>query len=359
MQRRDVLTRAGSLAAAATLGFPAPAIAQGTRQLKMVTSWPAGSPGLQSSAERLAHSIGVAAGGRIKIEVFPADALVRPFEVFDAVGAGIADMYHSADYYWGKKSSAFNFFAAIPFGLTGNELFAWVEYGGGQELWDGLSRQFNVKPFLCLNTGTQGGGWSTRAITSPESLKGLSYRMPGLGGEVLRRNGANVLNVPGGEIVTSLRSGALEATEWVGPWTDMALDLHRVTSYFYYPGFHEPGTGLSLGINSALWESFDASDRRLIADAAAAEYARGFAEFNANNARWLRKLRDEDKVKIVKFDDALLKAFFETSKDIAAEAGSGDDLSRKIFASYQEFRALIVDWSNIAEGAYLNSRARS
>ncbi len=156
MRRRDILVGAGSLAAGATLDFPAPAIAQGIRQLKMVTSWPAGSPGLQSSAERLAHSIGVAAGGRIKIEVFPADALVRPFEVFDAVGAGIADMYHSADYYWGRKSSAFNFFAAIPFGFTGNELFAWVEYGGGQELWDGLSRQFNVKPFLCLNTGTRG-----------------------------------------------------------------------------------------------------------------------------------------------------------------------------------------------------------
>src|SRR5258705_13161790 len=114
MRRRDILAGAGSLTAGAALNFPAPAIAQKTRQLKMVTDWPAGSPGLQSSAARLAQRIGAATGGHISIEVFPAGALVRPFETFDAVVAGIADMYHSAEYYWEKKSPAFNFFAAMP-----------------------------------------------------------------------------------------------------------------------------------------------------------------------------------------------------------------------------------------------------
>src|SRR4249920_1972348 len=149
MRRRDVLASAGSLAAGATLSFPTPAIAQGNRQLKMVTDWPAGSPGLQSSAERLAQAIGAASAGRITIDVFPSGALVRPFETFDAVGAGVADMYHSAEYYWEKKSPAFFFFAAMPFGFTADELFAWVHYGGGQELWDELSGQFNVKSLLC------------------------------------------------------------------------------------------------------------------------------------------------------------------------------------------------------------------
>ena len=174
MRRRDILAGAGSLATGVTLGFPAPAIAQGIRQLKMVTDWPAGSPGLQSSAARLAQRIGAATGGRINIEVFPAGALVRPFETFDAVGAGVADMYHSAEYYWEKKSPAFNFFAAVPFGFTANELFAWVQYGGGQELWDALSGQFNIKPFLCCNTGTQMGGWCTREVPSPEAFRGLA-----------------------------------------------------------------------------------------------------------------------------------------------------------------------------------------
>jgi TRAP-type mannitol/chloroaromatic compound transport system substrate-binding protein len=356
MRRRDVLTGAGSLAVGATSSFPAPAIAQGIRQLKMVTEWPAGSPGLQSSAVRLAQTIGIVTGGRIKIEVFPAGALVRPFETFDAVGAGVADMYHSAEYYWEKKSPAFIFFSTVPFGFTADEQFAWVEHGGGQELWDTLSGQFNIKPLLCLNTGTQMGGWSTREITSPEGFKGLRYRMPGLGAEVLRRMGAIVVNVPGVDIVSALKSGALDASEWVGPWLDMAMGLHKVTGYYYYPGFHEPNGSGTLGINKRVWESFEAGDRRIIEAVAAGEYACSLAEFNANNALWLRKLRDEGSVKILKFDDSLLKALLAISKDVVAEIGAGDELSRRIYASYEQFRASITDWSDIAERAFLNSR---
>ena len=224
MKRRAVLVGAGSLASGA-LTLPAPSIAQGIRQLKMVTDWPAGSPGLQSSAERLAQRIGSASSGRMRIEVFPAGTLVRAFETFDAVGAGVADMYHSAEYYWEKKSPAFSFFAAVPFGFTAAELFAWIQYGGGQDLWDALSGDFNVKPLLSCNTGTQLGGWCNREIATPEEFNGLRYRMPGLGGQVLRGLGAIVVNVPGGEITSSLRSGAIEASEWVGPWLDMALGV--------------------------------------------------------------------------------------------------------------------------------------
>ena len=355
MRRRDILGGAGSLTASATF-LSAPAIAQKGRQLKMVTDWPAGSPGLQSSAARLAQGIGAATEGRIHIEVFPVGALVRPFESFDAVADGVADMYHSAEYYWEKKSPAFSFFAAVPFGFTANELFAWVQYGGGQDLWDSLSGQFNIKPFLCCNTGTQMGGWCTREVPSLQGLKDLRYRMPGLGGEVLRRLGAIVVNLPGSEIVSSLRSGAIEGSEWVGPWPDMAMGLQKVAGYYYYPGFHEPGTGITLGINKRVWESFDASVRRVIEDATAAEYARSLAEFNANNALWLRKLREEGAVKILKFADPILKELYRVSKDVVAEAGSRDDLSKKVYASYQQFLPSIIDWSDIAEGAFLNSR---
>jgi TRAP-type mannitol/chloroaromatic compound transport system substrate-binding protein len=356
MRRRDVLAGAGSLAAGATLSFPAPAIAQGIRQLKMVTDWPQDLPGLQTSAARFAQTIDVATGGRIKIEVFPAGALVRPFETFDAVAAGIADLYHTYEGYFEKKSPAFHFFAALPFGFTADELFAWIQYGGGQELWDALSGQFNIKSLLCANTGCQMGGWYNREITSPESFKGLRFRMTGPGAEVLRRLGAVVTVVAGGEIMLALKSGAIDGSEWVGPWLDMAMGLHKGASYYYYPGFHEPGAGIAVGINKGVWESFDASDRRVIEAVAAGEYARSLAEFNANNARSLRLLRDEGTVKILKFDDSLLKAFLAISKDVVAEIGAGDELSKKIYASYQRFRASIMDWSDIAERAYLNSR---
>jgi len=356
MRRRDILAGAGSLTASAILSFPAPAIAQGIRQLKMATDWPERLPGLQTSAVRFAQTVGAATGDRIKIEVFPAGALVRPFESFDAVGAGVADMYHSAEYYWQKRSPMFSFFAAIPFGFTADELFAWVHHGDGQELWDALSGQFNVKPLLCTSTGAQMGGWFTRELTSLEGFRGLRYRMPEPGAEVLRRLGAIVVTLPGSEIVPALKSGAIDASEWVGPWLDMALGLHKAAGYYYYPGFHEPGTGVAVGINKGVWESFDASDRRVIEAVAASEYARSLAEFNANNALSLRKLRDEGSVKILKFNDAELKALLAISKDVVAEIGSGDELSKKIYASYQQFRASIMDWSDIAERAYLNSR---
>jgi TRAP-type mannitol/chloroaromatic compound transport system substrate-binding protein len=180
--------------------------------------------------------------------------------------------------------------------------------------------------------------------------------MPGLGGEVLRRLGAIVVNVPGSEIVSSLKSGALEGSEWVGPWPDMAMGLHKVSGYYYYPGFHEPGTGITLGINKRVWESFDGSVRRVIEDAAAAEYARSLAEFNANNALWLRRLREEGAIKILKFADSILTELYRTSRDVVAEAGSSDDLSKKVYASYRQFLPSIIDWSDIAEGAFLNSR---
>jgi TRAP-type mannitol/chloroaromatic compound transport system substrate-binding protein len=358
MRRRDVLAGAGSLVGA-TVTFPSPGISQGIRQLKMVTDWPADMPGLQTSAVRFAQTIGHASNGRIRIEVFAAGAFVRAFETFDAVGAGVADMYHSFEGYFASKSPALHFFSAMPFGFTADELIAWMQYGGGQELWDTLSGRFNIKALLCCSTGCQMGGWFTREIASPEQYKGLRYRMAGPGAEVLRRLGATVVTLPGGEIMPALESGAIDASEWIGPWLDMAIGLHKAVGYYYYPGFHEPGSGFSLGINKRVWESFDAGDRQLIEAIAACEYARSLAEFNANNALSLRKLRNEGAVKIQKFDDSVLKALREISRDVVAEIGSGDELSRKIHASYQQFRGSIADWSDISERAVLNSRGLS
>lgn len=356
MRRRDVLVGAGSLAAGASPSFPAPAIAQGIRQLKMVTDWPESMSGFHPSAVRFAQTIGAATDGRIKIEVFPAGALVRPFETFDAVGAGVADMFHTYEGYFENKSPAFPFFAAIPFGFTADELFAWVHYGGGQELWDELSGQFNIKSLLCTNTGCQMGGWFNSQITSVGAFKGLRYRMAGPGAEVLRRMGAVVVTLPASDIMQALKSGAIDACEWIGPWLDMELGLNKAAGYYYYPGFHEPCAGSAIGINKGIWGSFDASDRRVFEAVAAAEYQRSLAEFNANNALSLRRLRQEGAVKILKFDDSLLRTFLNISADVVAEIGSGDELSKRIYTSYQQFRASIMDWSDIAERSFLNSR---
>jgi TRAP-type mannitol/chloroaromatic compound transport system substrate-binding protein len=352
MRRRDLLA---GVALGSGVALAAPALAQGRRELRMATDWPAG-PGLQTSAVRLAETISQASGGEIRIEVFSADTLVRPFETFDAVQAGVVDMMHSAGTYFVTKSPASAFFSAIPFGFTADELFAWVHQGGGQELWDEAYRPFGIKPLLASSTAAQMGGWFNKEITSPESFKGLRYRMPGLGGEVLKRMGATVLLLPGSEIVPALRSGALDASEWNGPWADMELGLHRAVGYYYYPGFHEPGSGLFLGVNAGLWGGLSAGHRSLIEAAAAAEYVRALAETNAKNAFWLGKLREEGKVKILRFDDTLLRAFREISAEVVAEFADGDEVTRRIYASYQRFRALSADWSDVAERAFMNAR---
>ena len=196
MDRRNFLAGAG-MTAGVVASLPAPALSQGMRELKMVTTWPKGLPGLAASAERIAQAITTASGNRIKVKVFAAGELVKPFESFDAVSSGVADMYHGAEYYWEKQSPAFNFFAAVPFGFTADEMAAWILFGGGQALWDELSAGFNIKPLMSTNTGAQMGGWFTKEVTGPESYKGLRYRMPGLGGEVLRRLGAVVVPLPG------------------------------------------------------------------------------------------------------------------------------------------------------------------
>src|SRR5215468_2979557 len=354
--RRGILLR-GAAVAAAGAALPAPAIAQGIRELKMATSWPKGLPGLGTSAERIGQAITAATGKRIQVTVFGAGELIKPFEVFDAVSSGVVDMYHSAEYYWERRSPAFNFFAAVPFGFTADELAAWIHFGGGQELWDELSANYNIKPLLSSNTGVQMGGWFTKEVIGPTSYAGLKYRMPGLGGEVLRRLGAVVVALPGGEIVPALKSGAIDASEWVGPWNDMVLGLHKVSKYYYYPGFHEPGTGVATGVNKTLWDSLSAEDRNMITTVVNGEYTYSLAEFNTNNARSLQELSRDKNIEIRKFDDSLLQALGKASGEVMAEVGSKDPLTRRIYQSYIEFRSRCTPWSDIAERSFFNARS--
>lgn len=354
-RRRAVLLAA---TAAITVGgnFPAPAIAQGIKELKMVTSWPQNLLGYQTSAERLARSIAAISNGRFNVTVYPANKLVGAFETFDAVSAGVADMYHSGDNYFGSKIPALNFFSEIPYGMTADELSAWIAFGGGQALWDEVDAPFNIKPLSCMNEGVQMGGWFTKEVNSPADFKGLRYRMPGLGGEVLRRMGATVVAIPGGEIMTALKSGAIDASEWVGPWADIALGLDKVADYYYHPGFHEPGTSITLGINKTVWGEFAPSDRALIEAAAGAELTRSLAEFNAENVKALKVLRADPRIKIRRFNDELIREFGRLSKEVIADIAAKDPLTRKVHDSYMAFLAGMMDWTELSERGYLDTR---
>ena len=239
-RRRELLLGAAA-SAAAVASLPAPTIAQGIKELKLVTSYPRDLPGSGITPERLAQSITAMSDGRLKVKVYPPGSLVRALEVFDAVSAGVADMYFTDEKYFQDKAPALNFFSAVPYGLSTDEFRAWILFGGGQSLWDEVVAQFNIKSLMLQSTGVQMGGWFTKEINNREDFKGLRYRMPELGAEVLRRMGATVVLTPAGDIADALKSGAIDAAEFIGPWTDIWLGLDKVVDYYYYPGFHEPG----------------------------------------------------------------------------------------------------------------------
>ncbi|MBE9567764.1 MAG: TRAP transporter substrate-binding protein, partial [Proteobacteria bacterium] len=245
MKRRDFIKQAGIGAVAAT-GVSAPAIASAktTIKWKMVTTWPKNFPVLGTGANELAKLITEMSDGRIKVKVYGAGELIPAFEVFDAVSRGTAQIGHGSAYYWKGKIEEAQFFSTVPFGMNAQEMTAWLYYGGGMELWKETYEPFGIIPAAAGNTNVQMAGWFNKEINGVDDLKGLKMRIPGLGGEVLKRAGGTPVNLPGGELFTSLKTGAIDATEWVGPYNDLAFGLHKAAKYYYYPGWHEPGTTL-------------------------------------------------------------------------------------------------------------------
>ncbi len=331
-------------------------ITKKTRQWTMVTTWPEKFPGLGTSAERLAQRITTMSGGELTVKVAASGTVVPAFGSFDAVAQGSVEMGHAASYYWQGKSKSFNFFAAVPFGLTAQELSAWIHYGGGQQLWDEGYEKFGLKPFLAGNTGVQMGGWFKKEIRSTEDFKGLKMRMPGLGGEVLRRIGASAENLPGGEIFTALSSGRIDATEWVGPWNDLAFGFYKIAKNYYWPGFHEPGTGIESFVNLAKFEALPSHLKEVIATACRAEADAMLGEFNQRNGAALKTLIASHGVKLRRFPSDVMTALGKASEQVLGELEAADDLTKRTYQSFRAFREEAVSWSRLSDQGYLNMR---
>ena len=326
------------------------------RELKMVTTWPKDFPGLGAMAERTADMITRMSGGALSVKLFAAGELVGAFEAFDAVSDGAADLYHGAEYYWVGKSKAYPFFTSVPFGMTAVEHLAWINYGGGQELWDELSARFNIKPLASGNTSLQMGGWFRREINTLEDLKGLKIRMPGLGGDVLRRLGAAAVALPGGEIYQALQSGAIDGTEWVGPWNDLAFGFYREAPYYYWPGFHEPGAMLAVGVNKDVWDSFGDMEQSIIRCASAYATERSLGEFAHFNAVALETLLEEHGVQLRRFSDEIYAAFGAASKEVLEDAAASSDIAGRVFDSFRTSLLRSQNWFRVAEEAYMAAR---
>ncbi len=359
MRRRDFVSAAGLAGvAAAASAFPKPSIAQGKRQWLLTTAF--GKAGLLGQAiDSFAKFVTSASDGALSIKVYHANELVPAFEAFDAVQNGTAQMGYGAPYYWKGKSEAISFVSSMPFGLTAQEQNAWFYYNDGIALSDKIYNHLGCKFLPMGNTGNQMGGWYRKEINSVEDLKGLKYRMPGLGGEILSTFGVTVTNLPGSDVLSSLASGAIDGTEWIGPAADLGFGLYKVCDYYYYPGWHEPASVLDGFINLDEWNSLDANLKDLIEKAAAAHNLWLLSEFQARNNAALQKLINEHGVKLKYYGDELVKAFSQRADTLLPEIANRDPLGKEIYANLKAFKKTMVEWSGFSEGAFIRARSMS
>ena len=322
----------------------------------MVTTWPKNYPGLGMAPERFSQLVEDMSQGQLKVTVYGAGELVPAMGVFDAVSGGSVEMGHGGAYYWKGKVPAAQFFAGVPFGFTADEINAWVNRGGGLELWEDLYRPFNLKPLPGGNTGTQMFGWFNKEINSLEDIKGLKMRFPGLGGEVFKRAGGIPVNIPGGELYTAMQTGTIDAVEWVGPYNDLAFGFHQVAKYYYYPGWHEPGSMLEFLININAWKSLPKHLQVIVESAAKAVNQDTLDEYTARNNGALQELTEVHDVQLRKLSDDVIAEFKIISHQILEENAANDETVNKIYQSYNKFKEEVSAYHRISEDAFIEVR---
>ena len=334
----------------------APAIAQERIEIAMVSTWPRDFPGLGTGAQRFAQKLSDVSDGRIQVTYYAAGERVGAFDSFDEVASGNAQAYHAADYYWKGKHPGWAYFTAVPFGLTYPEMKAWLRWMGGQELHDELAGEFGLKCVPMGNTGVQWGGWFNKEINSADDLKGLKMRIPGLGGDVMAKLGASPVSLPGGQIYENLVSGSIDATEWVGPYNDYFMKFYEAAKYYYYPGFHEPGGGVSMGMNAKWWADLTKWERAVITTCSMEEHAAQYEEAQANNGAYLARLVKDHGVQLKEFGDDVYEAFGDASKAVFDETRQHSAMADKVTTDYQAKLREVGGWQKIAEIGFSNLR---
>jgi TRAP-type mannitol/chloroaromatic compound transport system substrate-binding protein len=359
LDRRQFLKNSTIGAAAATAGatLAAPALAQGAMEWRMVHSWPKNLPGAGAGADKLAARITAASGGRLTITPFAAGELVPALQCMDAVMDGTAEMGHDASFYHNGKHPAFSIFFAVPFGMTADEQFAWLAHGGGQALWDELNAQFGIVSFPAGQTACQSFGWFKKEITSVADFNGLKMRIPGLGGELLKKLGGSAVLMPAGEIFAGLQSGAIDAAEFIGPLNDLALGFHQVAKFCYGPGIQEPGGAFQLMVNKAKFDALPDDLKQIIRACCHEAYIDMKAEYDLRSGEAMATLANEHGVQFMRLPNDVLTAMGNAAGELVQESmDTGDDLTKRVWASYLPARAMTMRTLRFNEQAFLNAR---
>jgi TRAP-type mannitol/chloroaromatic compound transport system substrate-binding protein len=358
LRRRRFIKLAAVGAAGATVAgckpqeHSGPAVHTGDRvQWRLVSSFPRGLDTLYGSSELLAKRLEALSGGRFRIRPHPAGEIVPGLQVLDAVQQGTVQVGHTASYYFTGKNPALAFDAGVPFGLTARQQFAWLYHGGGSELMQDLFADFNVVSFPAGSTGVQMGGWFKREVSTLADLQGLKMRIPGLGGEVMQRLGATVQVLAGGDIYPALERGAIDATEWVGPYDDEKLGFHRIADNYYYPGWWEPGPTLSFYVNQRDWDGLPAEYKEMFETAATEVSMRMTAQYDTLNPPAMMRLLGEG-VQLRRFSDEIMEAARTASFELYEEQATADPTYRKIYDAWSSARGELYRWFGTAEAGY-------
>lgn len=355
MRRRTFLKATAATSASV---IAAPAIASNIVHWNMVTSWPRNLPGPGVSAQHLVDRINFLSNGRLQIKLHAAGELVPWNGVFDAVAEGTADLFHGTSAYWGAKSKAIMLFCTQPFGLLADEQVGWLKHGGGQELYDAFYAQFGLKPFMCGNSGQQWHGWFRKEIHSLDDMKGLKYRNSGLASEVFAKLGVAVQTMSAPEMFQALQTGALDAGEFIGPWSDSAMGFHQVAKYYYLPGLGEPSSAEECVINKKSYDALPQDLKALVSVACDSMYNQTWTEYTTNHARALPKLINEHGVLLRELPEDVIKAAGEASKEVLTEIrDQGDTLSKKVVDNFREYHALITRYKHYTVEPFLKARS--
>jgi TRAP-type mannitol/chloroaromatic compound transport system substrate-binding protein len=352
--RRAFLTRTAAAGAAVALLDAPNVIAQPKIQWRMVTAWPTTLDMLHGAAVRMAKIVEETSGGRFRIEVFPGDRLMPIFDCFDGVAKGTVEALMGTPNYWAAKDQAFAWFATIPFGMNPEGMTAWFYFADGLKLWEEAYAPFNVVPRPGPALAPQMAGWFRKKINTIGDYKGLKMRIAGLGGNVIARAGATAVLTPAPAIYGALEQGVIDAGEFIGPHDDMNLGLHRTARYYYYPGWHEPGTMSEFSFGRKAYEALPVDLRRMLDHAAASVQVYGLTDFHAKNAAALGRLKTEFKAKVdvLQLPAPVLRDLRKLSTDVVREESEKTPTARKVHASFTKFQTLVGPWDNVAEGAF-------
>ena len=357
MERRRFLKTGltAGLATTAAVAAPAVARAQTTFNWKMTNAYGPGSPFYvegPGSPKYFIDLVKKLSGGRLNIQHFAAGELIPALEGFDAVSKGTIEMNCANSYFWSGKTFAAQYFTAVPFGLNFQGMNAWLYHGGGLKLWEEVYDPFNLVPLPIGNTGIQMTGWFRRPIEKVEDFKGLKMRIPGLAGKVYASLGVDVKLLPGGEIFPALERGVIDAAEFVGPYQDRRLGLHKAAKFYHTTGWHETSTVTELIVNKQAWAKLPEDLKEVVRTAGAACNLISHTWCEATNAEALDDLIKNHGVKASPLPPEVIAKLKTATESVLADATAKDPLVKKVHDSFMAFKANHDKWAGISEAVY-------